>query len=249
MDWSDLKKELDCWSQQNAVAQLWWRDDDAHSLTPQLHSLYELCERHHIPVALAVIPNKIEMSLVDFYRTSPLLRVFQHGFDHVNHGKGSGRAGELEDHRSQKDVYQDLAQGRRQLKEHFPDSLDVLVPPWNKIAEEYIKDLASLGFCGLSRFANQERSTTKELTELNCHVDIIKWKKPPYFRGTKKCLTEIIEHLQSKRLASANSHVPTGILSHHLDHDLDCFDFLDQLMMETTRHPACQWLDPKELFK
>lgn len=249
MDWQDLKEELDQWHNLGQIAEFWWRDDDAHRLTPQLEKLVELANKYHIPVALAVIPNQIEKSLVEYCRAEPLVRILQHGYDHINHGKGSGRAGELESHRSRDEVYRDIQLGQKKLKQNFPQALDVLVPPWNKIAENYIPNLKSLGIAGLSRFADAQLDLSTDIKEVNCHLDIIKWKKPPYFKGTHKCLQTIVSHLQDKRLGVAEISQPIGILSHHLDHDLESFEFLHRLLRETSKHPAGRWLDPKDIFQ
>ena len=61
--WSWLQAELDRWGENNLRADFWWRDDDAVSANTQLERLLRLSASHSVPLALAVIPARLESSL------------------------------------------------------------------------------------------------------------------------------------------------------------------------------------------
>jgi hypothetical protein len=61
--WAMLFAELDAWQAVGRTATLWWRDDDADSATPALHKLLALQQACDVPLALAVVPRKLDASL------------------------------------------------------------------------------------------------------------------------------------------------------------------------------------------
>src|SRR5207247_4242563 len=84
-EWPDLVDELDRWGLAGRVAMLWWRDDDAVTVTPQLNKLLELAGE--VPVALAVIPALARPELATALRGWPLVAVMQHGWQHANRAR------------------------------------------------------------------------------------------------------------------------------------------------------------------
>src|SRR5271154_5648558 len=89
-EWPDLMDELDRWGMVGRVAILWWRDDDAVTMTPQLGNLLRIVG--DVPVALAVIPALARPELAVALHGMPLVAVLQHGWQHANrapHGKKS----------------------------------------------------------------------------------------------------------------------------------------------------------------
>ena len=61
--WSWLQAELDRWGESELRADFWWRDDDAVSANTHLERLLRLGARHSAPLALAVIPARLDSSL------------------------------------------------------------------------------------------------------------------------------------------------------------------------------------------
>ena len=41
---------------------------------------------------------------------------------------------------------------------------------------------------------------------------------------------------------------PTGLMTHHRDHDAACERFVDRFVAATRDHDASQWLDARTLF-
>ncbi|MEE8444993.1 MAG: hypothetical protein V3S44_06550, partial [Alphaproteobacteria bacterium] len=51
----------------------------------------------------------------------------------------------------------------------------------------------------------------------------------------------LIGHLAARRTGAAAAGEPTGILTHHRDHDAACWNFLDRLVGAVRSHPAAGW--------
>src|SRR5260370_21390135 len=125
--WCDLVAELDRWGVAGRVADLWWRDDDAVTETPQLDDLLRLTGE--VPVALAVIPALARPELANALSSTPRIAVLQHGWRHANRAE-HGKKSEYPEGRSLAVVGAEIAAGRARLNAMFvPRALPVLVPP------------------------------------------------------------------------------------------------------------------------
>ena len=141
--WQLLTKELDAWQAQGAIADLWWRDDDAVATGSKLDQLFSTTETTGL--LLAVIPLGAEVNLADAVKASPHVKVAQHGYAHINHAeKGQGQgAWELGLHRGEQVVLDELDHGCMRLEDLFKDHfIPVIVPPWNHICLLYTSDAA-----------------------------------------------------------------------------------------------------------
>ena len=56
--WPPLRRALAQLRQDNIALPVWWRDDDAEGLSPQLDQLLGLSDRYALPVHLAVVPAR-----------------------------------------------------------------------------------------------------------------------------------------------------------------------------------------------
>jgi hypothetical protein len=99
--WSDLGRELDRWAGEGLTATLWWRDDDAAKLTPEIERLVALAGAFGVPLHLAAIPLDLSDALVAALKGSANVRVLQHGYAHVDHAPRGAGSWELGDHRPQ----------------------------------------------------------------------------------------------------------------------------------------------------
>ena len=64
--WGDLEGELDRWTEAGLLATLWWCDDDAAALNPEIERLLGLSETYRVPLHLATIPRDLfDASRVD----------------------------------------------------------------------------------------------------------------------------------------------------------------------------------------
>jgi len=249
-DWRPLGEELDRWGEAGRTASAWWRDDDAARATPALDRLLALAERAGVPVALAVIPKAIEDAARDRIVACARARVLQHGYAHVNHSPPGERKAELGAARPVETVLGELDRGRRRLAGAFgARALPVLVPPWNRIAAPVAARIASLGLAGLSTYgARQGARTETGVRQVNTHVDIIAWRTTRGFVGARAALALAVDHLRARREGRVDADEPTGLLTHHLDHDPACWDFIARFAAVLRDHGAGRWLDAAEAF-
>lgn len=247
--WTVLEAELDAWEAAGRTAQLWWRDDDAAAPCPALQRLLDLAEAQSAPLALAVIPARMEDALVpllDGHAAQPA--VLQHGFAHKNHAPNDAKKCELVDPAVRPGLPEELHRGRDGLAARFGRRfLPVLVPPWNRIAPALLPRLAELGFNGLST-CQARAEAPAGLIQVNCHMDILQWRPESRFLGTEASLAQLVHHLAAKRQGTADAAEPSGILSHHRVHDAAAWDFLDELLTRLGRHPAARLLPTAATF-
>lgn len=242
-----LIAELDAWADAGKTAEFWWRDDDAIRQGPILDRL--LLSAGKSPLALAVIPGLLDQSLVDCLAGKQNVSVLQHGWVHENHAGPGEKKAEFKLNRPIEVMLDELSRGYQRLSEAFGDRfVPVFVPPWNRVAEDLATRLPEAGLTRLSVFTPR---TGKELPppRINTHVDIIDWRGNRGFVGMEQCLNQAIAHLRMKRvgLPAIDVTEPTGLLTHHLVHDGDCWAFLSDFNQLIRSHPAAQWCDIRNL--
>jgi len=256
--WDSLRRELDRWGEGEAVAEFWWRDDDATAATPALARLFSITR---VPLALAAVPALAQESLADALllarRTVPGIAVLQHGWAHVNQASQDDRKSEFPAQVPMAAAISMLKRGRERLEGLLGSAfLPVLTPPWNRIDAALIAYLGQAGLTGLSRFHPRlQAQDAHGIRHLNTHVDIVDWRKSPEgngstrpFFGAGPVLAALCDHLAARRQGRVDPTEPTGLLTHHLVHDLEAWRFLEKLQDCLLVHPAARWLDPKEAF-
>jgi hypothetical protein len=218
----------------------WWRDDDAETPTPELDRLIALAARHRLPLALAVIPAGATQDLAARVRAAAGLTVLQHGWRHANHAPPDAKKAELGAGRPVGEVLGELAAGRDRLGLLFGERfLPILVPPWNRIAVEVAERLGEAGLIGLSTFG------ARRAREVNTHLDIFDWKGTRGPLPRHQALAVLAAELE-RRLAGEDE--PLGILTHHLRHQPESWDLLEELFSLLGPHPAAVWPPPTALF-
>jgi hypothetical protein len=250
MAWTLLEEELESWRAEGRTATLWWRDDDAVTATPALERLLAQTGPAGIPLVLAVVPAGADPALATRLAEAGHVRVVQHGYAHRNHAPPGAKKCELGGGRPPAAVAAELSWGRTRLRELFGTRmLAVLVPPWNRIDPDLAQSLAGLGYTGLSLFGPRSaQATAAGVATVNTHVDPIDWRGDRGFRGERDSLAALACHLRSRRLGEVDASEPTGLLTHHLDHDAAGWAFLRKLAAVTRRHPAVRWLPGEAVF-
>ena len=248
--WDDLERELDAWQAAGRAATLWWRDDDGRAATPALDSLLAMARGSGTPLALAVIPAGAEASLAERLADEPLVAILQHGFDHTDHARPGEKKIELAPHRPLDEMRGALADGRERLQALFGGrALAVLVPPWNRVAHAVVDALPAIGFTGLSAFGRRAKAfAAPGVRAANAHVDIVDWRGGGGFVGERQALAQALRHLRERRAGAADGEEPTGLMTHHLDHDAQCWDFIETLVARTSAHAAARWLSAEAVF-
>jgi len=247
--WDDLSRELDAWMVEGRVATLWWRDDDAIKVTGALETMLEICKKTRTPLALAVIPAHATDGLRQRIVGLEGISVLQHGYAHANHEPEGIKKSEFGANREVGPVESELREGLKRLAE-WESFLPVFVPPWNRIDVRFLGNLPRLGLVGISAFkARKTCYSVPGLLAGNCHVDIIQSKDGTRgFIGMGAALRAMIDHLSSRRLGRVDRDEPSGILTHHLDHDDESWTFMEQALSLIANHPAGRWLGAKEIF-
>ena len=236
--WPALGRELDAWAEAGRTATLWWRDDDAIEPTPALDRLLAIRGESGIPLSLAVIPADVDAGLAGI---PDAVTVVQHGITHRNLAPSHEKKAELTSGRIRPE---DLAAGRRRLADMFGGRfLPILVPPWNRIDPVLVPMLAKSGFTGLSTFGRRRSAEPAPgIRQVNCHVDIVDWHGTRGFIGEQQALAQAVGHLAARRRGEADGDEPTGLLTHHLVHDAECWRFVAGFLARTRGHPAVRWI-------
>ena len=249
-EWPDLVAEFDRWGEEGRVATLWWRDDDAVTATPQLDSLLRLAGE--VPVALAVIPALAQPELAIAVDGTRGVSLLQHGWSHANRAM-YGKKSEYPEGRPASVVAVEIGAGRARLKALFGSrALSVLVPPWNRIAGEFLPLLSANGIAGLSTMVSSSGAALPPgrilpgLVVIDVHVDLVAWREDRGFIGEGAALGGVVSHLRANRLGSAAQ--PIGILTHHLIMDGATAAFLDRLIALVCGHAGARWASAGELL-
>jgi hypothetical protein len=241
--WTALDQELAHWRDAGREAMLWWRDDDAVDVTPALERLIALQHETAAPLSLAVVPAHATEALAGRLAGEPAVDVLQHGYAHVNHAS----AGEKKAERPAMIVLGDLGTGWMALERLFgARALNVLVPPWNRIAPPLVPALPEIGYRGLSTFGARLRTEpVRGFRQINTHLDLIDWKGGRGFVGIDAALDTLVRALQTSRTTTAE---PIGVLSHHLAMDAGAWDFLLSLLGRARTMPGVDIKPAHDLF-
>ena len=233
--WTALEREADAWRASGRVATLWWRDDDAAAPSPALSRLLAL--RPGCPLGLAVIPAAADAHLAAEL-TDPV-DVLVHGFAHANHAAPGERKSEYPAGRVAPD---ELRAGRERLESLFGNRvLPVFVPPWNRMGGDAAAVLPVAGYRTLSGYRGRPAGP---LPRLDTHVDLVDWRGGRRFAGDDAVLRALAGALAARRRAGDSR--PTGVLSHHLVHDVAAWRFLERLLVWGEDAPGVRWVRPRD---
>jgi len=150
-DWLDpVRASLD---DRTAPVAFFVRDDDGGWNDEGLLALLDTVERRRVPIDLALIPDACEAALARRLRDRDgrTVHLHQHGRAHINHER-TGRKCEFGPSRSAEQQRDDIAAGRRRLRDLVGDRLEpIFTPPWNRCTAATVECLVDLDFELLSR--------------------------------------------------------------------------------------------------
>jgi hypothetical protein len=245
VDWAPLRSELALWQADGRTLPVWWRDDDAIEPTPQLDRMATMSKDLGIPVHLAVIPGRAKRDLVSYVHSHGVFRPVVHGWRHVNHGPRRGPASEFF---SGNILSVSRAwRGMRRMRKLFGDSfLPMFVAPWNHVSPSLHEPLASLGFKAVSVIGPRPRRMACDgLVHINAHIDPIDWSRQRRLVDPDEIVTWLTAHLQDRRLGRCDATEPLGLMTHHLVHEEEVWDFCAALLTELLSGP-CRPVDLAE---
>ena len=235
--WAALEREIEAWRAAGREATLWWRDDDATGPSPALSRLFAL--RPGCPLGLAVIPAPAAASLAR--ELTDEVDVLVHGFAHADHAGPGERKSEYPTGRVMPD---ELRTGRDRLEGLFGARvLPVFVPPWNRMGSDAAAVLRDAGYEAISGYRGRPAAP---LARLDTHVDVIDWRGGRRFAGADAVLGALVDALAARR--SAGESRPTGVLTHHLVHDIAAWRFLEDLLAWGEDTPGVRWVRPRDLL-
>jgi hypothetical protein len=238
--WRALDAALDAFRRSGKTARLWWRDDDAEIVTPELERLATRAETYRIPLTLAVIPAGASKDLREFLARGDGWTALVHGFAHKSYAPQGEKRAEFGAHRPVPRMWDELCIALDRLRAILPGAVrPVLVPPWNRIAPVLLPRLAAIGFEAVSTFGPRPRRPV--LPMLNCHLDIMNWRSRR-FAGAQVILDKFSALLELQLREPAGAEEPIGLLTHHRQHDEAAEDFLDALAARLDTCSAARWL-------
>jgi len=147
-------------------------------------------------------------------------------------------------------VLQELAAGHDMLHALGASPLAVLVPPWNRIAAPLLSKLAEVPMSAVSCYGPRSAAwAAPGVLQVNTHIDLIDWRGTRGFLGEPEAIALAVTHLSARRQGKADANEPTGLLSHHADHDEASWQFIDNFLQRTIAHPAVRWPEVGEIFQ
>ncbi|MEP2919126.1 MAG: polysaccharide deacetylase [Sulfitobacter sp.] len=227
IDWSPLLAELGLWRREGLPLPVWWRDDDAVAETPALSRLQRLSEDLGVAVHVAVIPGRLEDSLLPAM-TSGVPMV--HGWTHISHSPQGVKNAEFGQPR--KEAAGELVQAMAVMQAAFGEALlPVFVPPWNRIDASIIAQLKAAGYAGLSTYGPRKAPLAAEgVAQINTHIDPIFWKGHRGLAEPETLIAGIVQTLRDRRTGRTDATEPLGLLTHHLVHTEDVWDFSAEVL-------------------
>ncbi len=246
-DWTPLDTELQAWSAAGLELPLWWRDDDAVAPSSHLDNLAELSRRVGLPVHLAVIPQDAGPDLAALVAETPEMIPVVHGWAHCNHAPPGEKKSEFRLHRPLDAISADARRGLHKLRSLFGARLrPMFVPPWNRIAPEVSMTLPDMGFCVLSTATPRNRRfVTPGLTAVNTHLDPIDWRGGRGLVDPEMLISQVATLLRDRREGRSDADEPFGVLTHHLVHDQQIWDFTEILLTKLLTGPVRVWTAPR----
>ena len=244
VDWTDVRDEFKKWRRHDLTLPVWWRDDDASEVSDNLILLSEISSDFGVPVHLAVIPRDAKPSLQDFIAENQNITPVVHGWSHRNHQPADQRKCEFGDARNIGVQREEAAEGIRVLKRLFGDRMaPMFVPPWNNIGDAMVQELSGLGYSALSTcHARAAQEAAPGLTQINTHVDPIYWHPSKMLSHPELIVERLVRQLKNRRQGKEDNSEPFGLLTHHLVHNEDIWEFVRQFWSEMQDGPTVNWL-------
>lgn len=225
----------------------WWRDDDATKASPALEQLAHSSLQAQASVLLAVIPQTAGKSLRTALDEHSHLVPCVHGWAHINHAPQGEKKAELGKYRALTEIKGEITTALHHLKKVLGDDiLAVMVPPWNRISGDVVQCLVSIGYQGVSGFANNlEAYAPDDLIVASTHIDIIDWRGEYSIARTGKPAGIVASEIAAEILSGRDE---IGLLSHHLVHDQKAWDTLNMIAETISSTSNTSWLNPRDIF-
>lgn len=239
LDWSPVRSELAKWRRKGLSLPVWWRDDDAIEPTAQLDHMMRLSEECSVPVHLATIPRATTKVLAALVKENDTFIPVVHGWAHRNYeptGEGRCEFGEARP----LDVRREEAQeGLRRLRILMGDRVvPMFVPPWNRVPQAFLPDLAELGYRAVSTcHPRKAKEAAPGMLQINTHIDPLYWPPSKNLAKPELIVERVALMLKQRRQGKLDNEEPLGLLTHHLVHSPDIWEFCRQYWLELREGP------------
>ena len=239
-DWAPLRAALAACRHERVDVPLWWRDDDAVAPTPALDRLATLSERTGLPVHLAIIPAHVDATLAHSMDPARFIPVV-HGWAHHNHSTGADKKNEYLTPRD--GAVAETGAALAKMTSVFGNRLrPMFVPPWNRISDEMVQTLAAQGYTSLSTFGpRHHRQAATGLSQINTHIDPIWWSGTRDLVPADQLILQASRHITARARGNEDKDEPLGLLTHHLVHTDDIWDFSVAFIQEMLEGGAAPW--------
>lgn len=238
IDWGPLRDALARCRNTKTPLPIWWRDDDAIEPTPALDQLAAISDKIGVPIHLATIPKTARDTLVPFIRERSHIVPCVHGWTHMNTAPSGLKKSEFGVPRDA--AQQDLKLALERMKHLFHDDcLALFVPPWNRMDVSFQPVLANLNYAGFSTYGPRPNSTS--LPQINTHIDPIFWRGHRGLADPTNLIAQAVEILDARCSGTQDASEPFGLLTHHLVHEPEVWEFSKNFMIEMLdggAHPA-----------
>jgi hypothetical protein len=161
-----------------------------------------------------------------------------HGYAHRNHAGAGEKKAEFGPQRPLAVLAQEAQAALLAAQDTLgPKLLPVFVPPWNRMAPMFARELPSLGFAGLSSFRDRDPTRAVDgLTEGNTHLDPIDWRGSRSALPPEVLIAAVADAVLRRLDGGADRDEPIGLLTHHLVHDEAVWRFCEALLDELARN-------------
>ena len=185
---------------------------------------------------LAVVPAMLDETTTRTIRGYGNATIAQHGWEHRDHAATGMKKIELGGKVDRVALASVLARGRGHLATTFGARYsNIMVPPWNRIDDDVAACLSSIGFAGISTYADHDVREISGLRQINTHIDAIAW------RAGKRNLAfeELVDRLHDAIRMRFPS--PIGLLTHHMAMDDAGFAALRRFFCLLARQENVLW--------
>jgi hypothetical protein len=229
VDWSPLRAALLRCRNTKTPLPIWWRDDDAIEPTPALDRLSAISDKIGVSIHLAVIPKTARDALVPFIHERPYFIPCVHGWAHINTAPTGLKKSEFGVPRDTAE--QDLKLALDRMEYLFSDGcLALFVPPWNRMDTSLQSVLTSLNYSGFSTHGPRPKTTT--LPQINTHIDPVFWRGDGRLSDPANLITQAVDILDARCNGEQDASEPFGLLTHHLVHVPEVWEFSAAFMTE-----------------
>lgn len=196
-------------------ARLFIRNDDVWRLDQKFCFFFDQAVGHELPVVHAVIPGKMEKSLIRFLcrakeRMPRLLDIVQHGWVHADHSPDAGTKYEFGPSRAYEAQREDIRQGMKKMRQAFGEHFTpAFVPPYHGYDERTIRVLHEEGFRVFSAGASRP-GVKKHFLEMPAQVSFSRYEEGR--RGIHHAM-ELVGNLAR----GIHRRPLTGVVTHHAD--------------------------------